>query len=108
MIDLRLIDPKEIFTDVWLDEYHRQKETIGHELAELNACLLVLSKINAFPFHIFAPYRKKSHFWELTSVCYFKSAVLTICKVWIDPNKDGLTLQRFKNEIMQNLQDKGV
>jgi hypothetical protein len=108
MIDLNLVDPKELFTDSWFEEYQIQKKIIGYELAELNACLLVLRKINAFPFHIFAPYREKSTFWELTSTTYFKSAVMTICKVWIDPNKEGLTLQRFKNEIMQNLQDQGV
>jgi len=108
MIDLQLIDPKEIFTDLWFEEYQRQKETIGYELAKLNACLLVLSKIDMFPFHIFAPYREKSHFWELTSVCFFESAVLAIWKVCIDFGKEGLTLQQFKNAIFKNLQDEKV
>lgn len=104
MIDLQRIDPNDILTACWHEEYHAQKETIGQELAKLNACILVLEKVNAFPFHIFAPYRERSHFWELTAVCLFESAVLAIWKIGIDSQSSGLTLRHFKNEIFRNLQ----
>lgn len=79
------------------------RETIGYELVKLNACILVLGKIHAFPFHVFAPYREKSHFWELTSVCLFESAVLAIWKVAVDSQPDGLTLRQFKRDVLQNV-----
>jgi AbiU2 len=108
MIDLQRTDPKQILTASWHEEYHSQKQTIGLELVKLNACILVLEKVNSFPFHIFAPYRGKSHFWELTSVCLFESALLAIWKVGIDPRSDGLTLRQFKNGIRRYLQDEQV
>jgi hypothetical protein len=105
MINAQRIDAEAILKAPWREEYRAQKETIGHELVKLNACILVLDKIHAFPFHIFAPFRERSHFWELTSVCLFESAVLAIWKLGIDSQSEGLTLRHFKNGIFQNLED---
>lgn len=106
MTNMQRFDPKEILTAAWHDQYEEEKKTIGQELIKLNACVLVLEKVNGFPFHIFAPYREKSHFWELTSICLFESAVLAIWKVGIDSKADGLTLRQFKNDILRRYVDR--
>ncbi len=108
MVDLPSVDPTELFTNSWFQEYQRQQKTIGYELLKLNACLFVLNKIEVFPFFLFAPYREKSLFWRLTSDCMAESAVLVIWKVYIDNDARGLTLRQFKNGIIKNLKNDEV
>jgi hypothetical protein len=107
MIDLKKVDPKEILNASWHEKYHAMQKNLHDELVKLNACILVLGKIHSFPFRIFAPYGERSHFWDITSVCLFESAVLSISKL-LDSGENTETLRHFKNEILKNLRDEEV
>lgn len=91
--------PKELFQEVWLEEYEKSIEAIGGQLIKLNLGLLVLEKILHFPFHVFEDY--PSVFWSLIEYSLFETSVLIIWRIGIDAGERGLTLRKLKNQVMQ-------
>jgi hypothetical protein len=65
-----------------------------------------LEKITAFRFDLFGDYSR--NFWELSEQALFESSIMVIWRVAVDSHSDGLTLQKLKKQILQNLKDDGL
>lgn len=97
------LSPHEVLEDVWLTSYEQNIEVIWQQLISLNLSIHALNKLISFPFDLFET--TPQHFWKLVVKALFETCVMTIWRIAVDTDKDVLTLQKFKNQINQHVQD---
>jgi hypothetical protein len=100
---LQEMDPKLLIRPSWLQQYEEDCRAIWWELVRLNHNLFILGRVAAFPFHLFDGFIPL--FWRLAFSAFFETSLLIISKLTEDGISGTLTLRKFKNEIMQNLQE---
>jgi len=99
---LRLEDCRisEIIHPAYVDAYELEVGGIANEITNFNANLYLLEKIFNFPWDLilddFGP------FWEYVEKALFDSVILSIWKLSIDQDPQGLTLGRLRNKIVKD------
>jgi len=96
-------DAKDVLDDRWLISYEQHIEVFWQQLIRLNLGIRALNKLTSFPFDLFET--TPQHFWKLMVTALFEMCVMIIWRVAVDKEKEGLTLQHFKNQICQHVRD---
>lgn len=90
----------EIINPVHLNAYEVEVGAIANEITNFNANLYLLQKIFNFPWGMilddFGP------FWEYVEKALFDSVILSIWKLCIDQDPEGLTLGKLRNKMMKD------
>lgn len=89
----------EIIHNAYLNSYESEVGAIAVEITNFNANLYLMEKIFNFPWGLilddFGP------FWEYVEKALFDSVILSIWKLCIDQDAQGLTLGKLRNKIIQ-------
>ena len=94
---------REVLEEGWITSYEQHIEVTWQQLIKLNLGIRALNKLTSFPFELFET--TPQHFWRLTINALFEMCVMTIWRIAVDTSADGLTLQKFKNQICQHVRD---
>lgn len=100
---LNELSPNEILEATWLTSYEENIEVLWQQLIKLNLSIHALKKLISFPFDFFET--TPQHFWKLVVNSLFETCVMTLWRVAVDTDENILTLQKFKNQICQHVQD---
>jgi hypothetical protein len=95
--------PQEVLEDTWLTSYEQHTEVIWQQLIRLNLGIHALNKLTSFPFDLFET--TPQHFWKLVVTALFEMCVMIIWRIAVDTRTEGLTVQKFKNQICQHVRD---
>jgi len=102
---LKEIPKEDLIEPSWLDSYNKNIEALWWQLVKLNSKIYVLDKILQFPFDLFEPISPRN-FWNLAVSSFFDSCIMILWRVSVDnSNKDGLTLEQLKNQILKHLSE---
>ncbi len=95
---------RDLLDDAWLESYDQGIDLLSEQILKLNMCIYALKKITIFPFELFDPF-VEHHFWKLVIDSLFETCVMTFWRIAVDENKEGLTLNQFKNQIRSHFTD---
>ena len=88
----------EIIHPAHLAAYELEVGAIANEITNFNANLYLMEKIFNFPWDLILD--DYGPFWEYVEKALFDSVILSIWKLCIDQDPQGLTLGKLRNKIM--------
>ena len=100
-LDFNIAPPSTILKKEFLAEYEEAREAIWWQLVSLSSNMFVLKKIVEFRFDLFDP---DNYFWKLVINSFYIANIMSVWRISIDDGyTEGLTLNQFKNKIIQNI-----
>ena len=97
--------PEDVIDDDWLQEYIQQRQTLWLQLIDLNCNVFLIEKILHFPFSLFLYITDEEIFWQRTINALIDSSILIIWKIAVDKHQHALTLNRFKDDVLDHICD---
>ena len=94
---------EDVFEAGFIDEYKQGMRFFYSSLVELHTNIFILEKVLAFPFRLFAG--PDQIFFRQVIINFYDTSILTITRVAADQDGDLFTLPRFKNAVVQHIED---
>ena len=92
--------PEDVLKPEFIQQYKELHEDIWHRLIKTNTSIIILEKIESFPFdHFYSP--NENIFWMSVYWNFLYISTITIHTITNDDGKDAHTLLRFKNNILR-------
>jgi hypothetical protein len=104
VVDFHQLDPKRVLRETAFEEYEKGIGFFFSELVTLNTIIYLAEKILAFRFDLFLS-RDDQTFFSVVMSSFYDSAILTITRLATDEGADVFTLRRFKNRVLELVQD---
>ncbi len=92
---------EDVLDPQWIETYKAQIEAIWWQLVALNTNIFLIGKIEDFRFDLFAPQSKT--YWQITKTALIEASLMIIWRVIVDYQREALTLNKLKNEILRNV-----
>ena len=92
------IPPEDVLKPQYVQDYKKLHEDIWHRLVETNTNVIILERIQSFPFHHFySP--NENIFWMSVYWNFFHISIITIHAIINDRGNNVHTLEKFKDNI---------
>lgn len=99
-----IVRASAVLDPTWYPTYLEYRDALGNQLVRLNTTLFNLERIEAFPFDLFTLPDERI-FWQSARTALIETALSIEWKILIDNHRDALSLPRFKNDVLRNVQD---
>lgn len=94
--------PEEVINSESLDTYETLHSDIWHRLIQVHTNIIILEKIEKFPFEHFYPPRENI-FWAMVYWNFLYISVAFLHSLVSDETKGAHTLLKFKNRVLNHL-----
>lgn len=95
--------PEDVLRAGALMEYRRAQKGIAEQLFWLNTYLVILRKLDGFPFNFLG--EDPSPLWATVERAFVDESVLCIWSAWIDKSRRGYTLERLYDHVSMALRN---
>jgi hypothetical protein len=105
-ISILEMQPEDILTPSWHEEYESRISKLWWEFVTLNSQIYVMEELQKFPFDLLFPPPPPNHFWTLIERSLLESSLMIIWRVVVDQGAKLLTINNLKDDILKNLRSK--